>query len=257
MTALDARVVIVTGGSYGIGRGIARRFATHGDAVAIAARNPERGLLIQAEIAEEGGKAIFVETDVRREESVKALVDRTVEEWGRIDVLVNNAGIERYARADEYSIGDFDAIVETNLRGMFLCAKYAFPYLRKNSGCIVNISSVQGIANEPNISVYAAAKAGILGLTRGLAIDFANQGVRVNSVLPGATANTGMMENALESLEDAPCAITSICKSIPLGRMGEPGDIAGAVYFLASKEASYISGSSLAVDGGLLAKLAI
>jgi NAD(P)-dependent dehydrogenase (short-subunit alcohol dehydrogenase family) len=213
--------------------------------------------LTQAEIVSEGGQALFIETDVCKEASVKALVERTVEKWGKVDVLVNNAGIERYARADEYSIGDFDAIVDTNLRGMFLCAKYAFPYLRKNVGCIVNISSVQGVANEPNISVYAAAKAGILGLTRGLSIDFAPAGVRVNSVLPGATANTGMMENALASLEDVPGTIAAISKSIPLGRMGEPMDIAGAVYFLASKEASYITGASLTVDGGLLARLAI
>ncbi|MGC9998935.1 MAG: SDR family NAD(P)-dependent oxidoreductase [Bryobacteraceae bacterium] len=253
----DFRVVLVTGGSYGIGRGIARWFARRGDAVLIAARDPQRGQAAETEIRAAGGRALFVATDVRAEESIRAMVARAVAEWGRIDVLCNNAGIERYARADEYSIEDFNAIVETNLRGMFLCAKYALPHLRAQRGSIVNVSSVQGVANEPSISVYAGAKAGILGLTRGMAVDFAPLGVRVNAVLPGATSNTGMMENALAALPDAPSAAAAVCKAIPLGRMGEPEDVAGAVYFLASPEASYITGASLAIDGGLLAKLAV
>jgi NAD(P)-dependent dehydrogenase (short-subunit alcohol dehydrogenase family) len=253
----DFRVVIVTGGSYGIGRGIANLFARRGDAVVIAARDRQRGEAAESAIREAGGRALFVATDVRTEESIRAMVDRAAAEWGRIDVLCNNAGIERYARADEYTSDDFDAIHSTNLRGMFLCAKYAFPHLRERGGSIVNISSVQAIANEPNISVYAAAKAGILGLTRGLAIDFAPLGVRVNAVCPGAIGDTGMMENALRSVEDPGAVIDAASKAIPLGRMGTPEDIAAAVYFLASSDASYISGASLPVDGALLARLAI
>jgi NAD(P)-dependent dehydrogenase (short-subunit alcohol dehydrogenase family) len=150
-----------------------------------------------------------------------------------------------------------NATLETNLRGMFLCAKYALPHLKPQRGSIVNLSSVQGVANEPNIPVYAGAKAGVLGLTRGMALDFAPFGVRVNAVLPGATNNTGMMENALGSLPDAAAVVAAINKAIPLGRMGEPEDIAGAVYFLAGPEASYITGVALAIDGGLLARLAV
>jgi len=254
---LDSRVVIVTGGSYGIGRGIATMFARRGDAVVIAARDPGRGISVQSEIRAAGGRALFIPTDVREEDSIRTMVERAAAEWGRIDVLCNNAGIERYARADEYTSVDFDAIHSTNLRGMFLCAKYAFPHLREQRGSIINISSVQGIANEANISAYAAAKAGILGLTRGLAIDFAPFGVRVNAVCPGAIGDTGMMENALKSVENPDAAVAAACKSIPLGRMGTPQEVAAAVCFLASPEASYISGSTLVVDGALLARLAV
>lgn len=253
----DFRVVIVTGGSYGIGRGIANYFARRQDAVVIAARDPQRGLAAEGAIRAASGRALFIATNVREEESIRAMVQRAVEEWGRIDVLCNNAGIERYARADEYTSEDFDAIHSTNLRGMFLCAKYSFPHLRDRGGSIVNISSVQAVANEPNISVYAAAKAGILGLTRGLAIDFAPLGVRVNAVCPGAIGDTGMMENALKSVADPAAVIDAASKAIPLGRMGTPEEVAAAVYFLASPQASYISGTTLAVDGALLARLAI
>jgi NAD(P)-dependent dehydrogenase (short-subunit alcohol dehydrogenase family) len=172
-------------------------------------------------------------------------------------VLCNNAGIERYAAADDYSIDDFNAIIETNLRGMFLCAKYAVEYLRESQGVIVNISSVQAFANEAKISVYAGSKAGILGLTRGMAVDFGPSGVRVNAVCPGAIGNTGMFENSLPSPGDAGSAVASVSKAVPLGRMGQPEDVARAVYFLASSEASYINGASLIVDGGLLARLAL
>ncbi len=249
--------MIVTGGTYGIGRGIVRLFAGRGDAVVIAGRNTERGLVLEAEVREAGGRSLFVQTDVRDEASILNLIERAVSAWGRLDVLCNNAGIERYAPADQYSIDDFNAIVETNLRGMFLCAKHAFRHLRERRGAIVNISSVQAIANEPKISVYAGSKAGILGLTRGMAVDFGPAGVRVNAVCPGAIASTGMFENALASPEDAAFVAASVSKAIPLGRMGEPEDIARAVYFLASPEASYINGASLVVDGGLLAKLAL
>lgn len=251
------RVIVVTGGTYGIGRGIVRLFACRGDAVVIAGRNRDRGLAIEAEIRGTHGHAVFVQTDVREEASVRNLIDRTVSEWGHLDLLCNNAGIERYAAADQYSIDDFNAIVETNLRGMFLCAKYAFPHLRERRGVIVNISSVQGIANEANISVYASTKAGILGLTRGMAVDFGPAGVRVNAVCPGAIGDTGMMENSLASVPDPASVMASISRAIPVGRVGEPEDIAHAVYFLASPEASYIHGASLVVDGGLLARLAL
>jgi NAD(P)-dependent dehydrogenase (short-subunit alcohol dehydrogenase family) len=253
----DSRVVIVTGGSYGIGRAIATYFAQRGDAVVIAARDHHRGLAAQSEICAAGGQALFVPTDVREADSIRRMIDRAAAEWGRIDVLCNNAGIERYARADEYTIADFDAIHSTNLRGMFLCAKYVLPNLRERRGSIVNISSVQAIANEPNISVYAAAKAGILGLTRGLAIDFAPLGVRVNAVCPGAIGDTGMMENSLQSAVNPGAVIAAASKAIPLGRLGAPEEVAAAVYFLASSEAAYISGSTLVVDGALLARLAI
>ena len=250
----ESRVVVVTGGAYGIGRGIIREFAGHGDFVVIADRDAERGPALESTLKSEGRQALFVPTDVREETQVQALMARIEGVFGRIDVLCNNAGIERYRRADEYSIEDWNAIAETNLRGTFLCSKYAYPLLKRVRGCIVNISSVQGIANEPQISAYAASKAGLLGLTRGMALDFAANGVRVNAVCPGAV-QSGMMEPFLKDKTDPEEAVKAIGRTIPLGRVGQPEDIAQAVYFLASPAASYITGSTLVVDGGLLSRL--
>jgi len=249
-----ARVALVTGGAYGIGRGIVQEFAKNGEALVIADRDAERGSALESSIRVAGSEVLFVNTDVRIESQVQALVARVSEVFGRIDVLCNNAGIECYRRAEEYTIDDWNAISETNLRGAFLCTKYAYPFLKKSRGCIVNISSVQGFANEPQISAYAASKAGLLGLTRGMALDFAADGVRVNAVCPGAI-QTGMMEPFIKNQPDPEEAVKAIGRTIPLGRVGQPEDIAHAVYFLTSPAAAYITGATLVVDGGLLSRL--
>jgi NAD(P)-dependent dehydrogenase (short-subunit alcohol dehydrogenase family) len=250
----EYRVALVTGGAYGIGRGIAQEFAKKGDAIVIADRDDKRGAELESSLRKSGAQALFVHTDIRIESDVQALIAKTKEAFGRIDVLCNNAGIERYRTADEYTIDDWNAISETNLRGAFLCTKYAYPLLKKSKGCVVNISSVQAIACEPKISVYAATKAGLLALTRGMALDFAADGVRVNAVCPGAI-QTGMMEPFIKDQPDPEEAVKAIGRTIPLGRVGQPEDIAQAVYFLASPAASYITGATLVVDGGLLGRL--
>jgi NAD(P)-dependent dehydrogenase (short-subunit alcohol dehydrogenase family) len=250
----QSRVALVTGGAYGIGRGIVQEFVGKGQAVVIADLDAERGAALESSIAAAGGQALFIRTDVRVEGQIQALMARVDEVFGRIDVLCNNAGIERYRRADEYTIDDWNSISETNLRGAFLCAKYAYPFLKKSRGCIVNISSVQGLASELQISAYAASKAGLLGLTRGMALDFAADGVRVNVVCPGAI-RSGMMEPFIKDQPDPEEAVKAIGRTIPLGRVGQPEDIAQAVYFLASPAASYITGATLVVDGGLLSRL--
>jgi NAD(P)-dependent dehydrogenase (short-subunit alcohol dehydrogenase family) len=244
----------VTGGAYGIGRGIVQEFAGRGEAVVIADLDAERGAALESSISAAGGQALFVRTNVRVESEIQNLMARVSEVFGRIDVLCNNAGIERYRRADEYTIDDWNSISETNLRGAFLCTKYGYPFLKKTRGCIVNISSVQGLASEPQISAYAASKAGLLGLTRGMALDFAADGVRVNVVCPGAI-RSGMMEPFIKDQPDPEEAVKAIGRTIPLGRVGQPEDIAQAVYFLASPAASYITGATLVVDGGLLSRL--
>jgi NAD(P)-dependent dehydrogenase (short-subunit alcohol dehydrogenase family) len=250
----ESRVALVTGGAYGIGRGIVQEFAKKGEAVVIADRDDKRGVDLESSLRASGAQALFVHTDIRIEGQVQALITQTVEAFGRIDVLCNNAGIERYRAADEYTIDDWNAISETNLRGTFLCTKYAYPLLKQSKGCVVNISSVQAIACEPKISVYAATKAGLLALTRGMALDFAADGVRVNAVCPGAI-QTGMMEPFIKDQPDPVEAVKAIGRTIPLGRVGQPEDIAQAVYFLASPAASYITGATLVVDGGLLGRL--
>lgn len=249
------RVALVTGGAYGIGRGIVQEFAKKGEAVVIADCDAERGAALESSIRVTGSEVLFVTTDVRIESQVQTLVARVSEVFGRIDVLCNNAGIERYRRAEEYTIDDWNAISETNLRGAFLCTKYAYPFLKKARGCIVNISSVQGFANEPQISAYAASKAGLLGLTRGMALDFAADSVRVNAVCPGVI-QTAMMEQFIKDQPDPEEAVKAVGRTIPLGRVGQPEDIAHAVYFLASPSAAYITGAALIVDGGLLSRLA-
>jgi NAD(P)-dependent dehydrogenase (short-subunit alcohol dehydrogenase family) len=251
---IEHRVALITGGAYGIGRGIAQQFAANGDFVVVADRDAERGTALESSIRAASGQVLFVHTDVRIESQIQHLMSRVSEVFGRIDVLCNNAGTERYRRADEYTIEDWNVISETNLRGAFLCTKYAYPFLKSARGCIVNISSVQAFANEPRISAYAASKAGLLGLTRGMALDFASDGVRVNAVCPGAI-QTGMMEACIKDEPDPAEAVRAIGRTIPLGRVGQPEDIAQAVYFLASPAASYITGAVLVVDGGLLSRL--
>jgi NAD(P)-dependent dehydrogenase (short-subunit alcohol dehydrogenase family) len=250
----EVRVVLVTGAAYGIGRGIARLFSAHGHTVVIADRDTARGQALEDEFRRSGTKALFVQTDVRVEPDIQSLFERVSSTFGRLDVLCNNAGIERYKRPEDYTLDDWNAITETNLRGAFLCSKYGFPLLKQTHGCIVNISSVQALANEPQISAYAASKAGLLGLTRGMALDFAADGVRVNAVCPGAI-QTGMMEPFLKDQPDPDEAVKAIGRTIPLGRVGQPEDIAEAVYFLCSQAASYVTGAALVVDGGLLTRL--
>ncbi len=250
----ESRGALVTGGAYGIGRGIVQEFAKRGETAVIADRDSERGTALESALKAFGAEVLFVPTNIRIESQIQSLMEQVSRVFGRIDMLCNNAGIERYRRAEEYTIDDWNAISETNLRGAFLCTKYAYPFLKKVRGCIVNISSVQGIANEPQISAYAASKAGLLGLTRGLALDFASDGVRVNAICSGAI-RTGMMEPFINDQDDPEEAVRVIGRNIPLGRVGQPEDIAQAVYFLASPAASYITGAVLVVDGGLLSRL--
>jgi NAD(P)-dependent dehydrogenase (short-subunit alcohol dehydrogenase family) len=248
------RVAIITGGAYGIGRAVARVFAAHGDRVLVADVDERRGRDTEAQILDDGGCAAFLRTDVRSEAEISAMISTAVQRWGRLDVLCNNAGVERDRRADEYTLDDWNLMVDTNFRAAFLASKSAFPFLRRTRGSIVNISSVQGIANTPNCSIYAGTKAGILGLTRGMAVDFAEFGVRVNAVCPGPV-NTGMMESYLAGQPDPAAELGAMIRSVPLHRIAEPAEIAAAVWFLASAEAAYITGVALPVDGGCLAKL--
>lgn len=250
------RVAFVTGGAYGIGLATARCFAQHEYAVVIADIDTKRGHQLETELREKSREALFLQVNVRDEAQVRSGIEQTLATWGRLDALCNNAGIEVYRLADEFTSEDWSAMVDTDLRGPFLCSKYAYPALCETRGCIINIASVQGIACEPRSAVYAAAKAGLLALTRGMALDFASAGVRVNAICPGAV-ETGMMESYLTLQTNPSQVLESMAGSIPLGRLGKPEDIARVVYFLASPDAAYITGATLVVDGGLLAKLAI
>jgi NAD(P)-dependent dehydrogenase (short-subunit alcohol dehydrogenase family) len=252
----EPRVAVITGGAYGIGRGIALEFLKNGLSVAVVDRDDARGRDVEKAARANGHNATFIHTDVRVENDVQRMVQEVKERYGRLDVLCNNAGIEQYRRPEEYTVDEWNAIHETNLRGAFLCTKAAYPLLKPAKGCVVNISSVQAFANEQKISAYAATKAGLLGLTRAMALDYAGDGIRVNAVCPGAI-RTGMMEVFLKDEPDPEHTVKKIGQAIPLGRVGQPEDIAKAVLFLASADASYITGATLVVDGGLLSRLSI
>jgi meso-butanediol dehydrogenase/(S,S)-butanediol dehydrogenase/diacetyl reductase len=194
--------------------------------------------------------------DLRDAAAIERMLTDVLGQMGRLDVLVNNAGIEKYSPPEQFTLQDWDNIVGVNLRGVFLCTRAALPHLEATRGSVVNIASVQSFANEPNVSIYAGTKAGVMGLTRSLALDFAPRGVRVNAVCPGAIY-TGMTEAWLAGQSDPEAVLKKIDKDVPLGRIGRPEDIAPAVFFLASPEAAYITGTSVVVDGGVLARIAV
>ncbi|MEW5979617.1 MAG: SDR family NAD(P)-dependent oxidoreductase [Acidobacteriota bacterium] len=250
------RAVFVTGGAYGIGRATAQCFSSQGYAVTIADIDESRGKMLESQLRKSGGNALFIRTDVCDEANVTESLAQAITEWGQLDVLVNNAGIELYRRTDESTSEDWGGVIDTNLRGPFLCTKYAFTALCETKGSIINIASVQALACEPNTAAYATAKAGLLALTRAAALDFAPFQVRVNAICPGAI-QTGMMESYLATQSDPKSILSSFAGSIPLGRVGEPDDIAWVVYFLTTDAAAYITGATIVVDGGLLARLAI
>lgn len=245
-------VVLVTGGAYGIGRAICRYFAARSWRVVIADINEQRGRALQQEL--EGSR--FLRVDLRDAAEIDRMFAEVTAAGGRLDVLVNNAGVEKYAPPEQFTLEDWDNIVGVNLRGVFLCARAALPHLEAARGSVVNIASIQSFATEPKVSIYTGTKAGVMGLTRGLALDFAPRGVRVNAVCPGAIY-TGMTEVWLAGQPDSESALRKIDTDVPLGRIGRPEDIAPAVYFLASPEAAYITGTSLVVDGGVLARVAV
>lgn len=244
---LDGKVALVTGASRGIGRAIAIELAKAGALVAINyAGNAAAAQEVQKIITDMGGKAIVIQADVSNEEAATKLVDTTIEQLGGLDILVNNAGITRDNLFIRMKEEDWNAVINTNLNGVFNCTKVAAKYMmKKRTGRIINMSSVVGITGNFGQTNYAAAKAGVIGFTKSLAREMATRGITVNAVAPGfiATDMTAAMPEK---------AKTSVLTSIPLGKMGQPEDIANAVLFLASDKASYITGQVIHVDGGMV-----
>jgi 3-oxoacyl-[acyl-carrier protein] reductase len=244
MIDLSGRVALVTGASRGIGRAIARQLARQGAAVVAAARE-DHAAGVASEIVAAGGNAQAAAVDVTDEASVAALVAAVVDRWGRVDVLVNNAGIARDQLLLRMKRADWDAVLATNLTAAFTCSQAVLkPMIRQRSGRIINISSVVGQTGSAGQANYAASKAGLVGFARALAREVASRGITVNVVAPGyiETDMTGALsdENRREW-----------AAQIPLGRLGTPDDVAAAVCFLASDEAAYITGQVLAVNGGM------
>lgn len=244
---LDGKVALVTGASRGIGRAIAIELAKEGASVAINyAGNVAAAEEVQKIITDMGGKAIILQADVSSEESATQLVDATIEQLGGLDILVNNAGITRDNLFIRMKEEDWNAVINTNLNGVFNCTKVAAKYMmKKRAGRIINMSSVVGITGNFGQANYAAAKAGVIGFTKSLAREMAARGITVNAVAPGFIS-TDMTAAMPEKAKD------KVLTSIPLGKMGQPEDIASAVLFLASDKASYITGQVIHVDGGMV-----
>lgn len=237
---LDGKVAIVTGGSSGIGKAVVERLAWEGAEVVIADVDNERG----EKLAEETDTK-FIECDVSNNSDVENLVEETVQEFGRLDIMVNNAGIGSVNGIEEMDIEEYKKTIEIDLDGVMYGCKAATPHLKETEGCIINMASIYGLVGDVGSTAYNAAKGGVVNLTRSVADDLAQYNVRVNSVCPGFV-DTPMTEEVQEDEE----FMAHIENMTPLGRMADPEEIASAVVFLASDEASYITGVNLPVDGG-------
>jgi len=244
--SLSGRVAFVTGASQGIGRACALKLATTGAAVAVAARSQEKLNELVNEIIATGGKAAAFALDVTDEEQVKSAIKAAIAQFGKIDILVNNAGITRDQLVMRMKRADWDAVLQTNLTSAYLCIQQVTSsMLKQRWGRIINIASVFGQMGQAGQANYAASKAGLIGLTMAVARELGSRNITCNAVAPGFI-ETAMTEALGAEFKE------SAAKQIPLGRVGSPADVANAVAFLASDEASYITGHVLSVNGGLL-----
>jgi NAD(P)-dependent dehydrogenase (short-subunit alcohol dehydrogenase family) len=248
-------VVLIAGGATGIGAASARAFAQAGATVVIADIDAAAAERTVAEIAAAGGLVRFAACDVSDESQVAAVVDGIADIDGRIDVVHANAGVESTHKATDASLADWNAVLRVNLTGVFLVCRAALRLMyRQQSGAVIITSSPHALATVPDAAAYAASKGGVHALTRSLALEAAPHGVRVNALIPG-TIDTPMIHRELAMASDPADSISKMAASHPLGRLGRPDEVAAAVLFLASDAASFITGSALSVDGGLMAAL--
>ncbi len=250
---LAGKVAIVTGGGSGIGRATALLFAQEGARVVVADYAPEGGQETVRMIQQHGGEALFVESDVSNAEDMQRLVQTTVDAYGRIDILVNNAAVTIPASVVDATEEVWDKTMEIDLKGVFLLSKYAIPHMiNGGGGSVINMASMCGLVASPNQAPYSAAKGGVVALTRQMAIDYARYNIRVNGIAP-SEVRTPMFLGFINHAPDPEKKMQELVARIPMGRVAEPEEIARAALFLASDESSYITGVTLPVDGGLTA----
>jgi 2-dehydro-3-deoxy-D-gluconate 5-dehydrogenase len=241
---LTAKVAIVTGGNGGIGLGLAQGLADAGAAIVIAARNAEKNARAVATLQQSGAKVLSIATDVRDEASVQAMVQSAEQAFGHVDILVNNAGVNIRKAPQDYSLHEWQQVLDTNLTGVFLCSRAVYPFMVKaGGGKIINIGSMTSIFGSNVSPAYAATKGGVVQFTKSLAIFWAKDHIQVNAILPG-WIHTDLTASASSE------RYQFIRSRIPHGRWGEPDELAGAAVFLASRASDYVTGIVLPVDGG-------
>jgi NAD(P)-dependent dehydrogenase (short-subunit alcohol dehydrogenase family) len=257
---LDGKVAVVAGGSLGIGRGASLCLAAQGAKVVVGARRQEAIDEVVAEIGRTGGEAVGVAVDVSIADDAKRLIETAVERFGGVDILVNSQGIQRYGTVEDTSEELWDEVMNVNLKSMFLTAKYAIPEMRKRGGgSIVNVSSVQGLSTQTQVAAYSTSKAGIIGLTRTIAVDYAKERIRANSVLP-ASVDTPMLRHSADLFKGDKTMgeiLTEWGHMHPVGRIGAPEEIGELIVFLAGPRSTFITGAEIKIDGGMMSALGV
>ncbi len=252
MERFEGKIVLVTGASAGIGRATLLAFADEGAIVINADISEKLGQEVIEEIQEHGGQGLFVKTDVSKHDQVKKLIEIIIEKFGRLDIAFNNAGVEepQMCKLADISEESWDRVQSINLKGIFLCMKYEIPQmLKQGKGVIINTASTCGIVAEPDVANYVASKHGVVGLTRAAAVDYAEKNIRINAICPATT----LTDQVRRVTNNDPEILKLLATYQPMKRMGKPSEIAAAVLFLASDDASFMTGHPLAVDGGALA----
>ena len=250
---LSGKVALITGGAAGIGRATALLFTREGAAVAIADLNAPAGEAVVDAITRAEGRAIFEAADVTRAEDCRRVAERTIREFGRIDILFNNAGIIRRATILELSEDDWERVMAVNVKSIYLMSREVIPYMQKQGGgSIINMASGWGLAGGAKAAVYCASKGAVVLLTKAMAVDHGPHKIRVNCICPGDT-DTGMLRAEAQQLGEANDLFLAEAAKRPLGRVGTPDEIAQAVLYLASEASSFVTGTALVVDGGGLA----
>ena len=247
----DGKVALVTGGSAGIGKASAFAYAREGARVVICSRTRESGEETVQQITDAGGDVTYIQADISKAADVETLINEIVKRHGRLDYALNNAGINpTFAPITDWDEDTWDSVINTNLKGVWLCMKFEIPAIKKNGGAIINMSSVFGMVGFPDASVYIASKSGVVGLTKSAALENAQAGIRINAICPGVV-RTPLVDSLIE---DDPQVESQLSGLHPMGRMGTPEEIAEAVVWLSSDAASFVTGHTMIIDGGVFAQ---
>ncbi len=250
---LKNKVAVVTGATSGMGQGIAKLFAREGASVVVSGRNRERGEKTVNDIKKTKGKAIFISADVSKSEEVKQLIQQTVETFGKVNILIPNAGILGLGSVTDVAIKTWDETIDTNLNGVFYLCRFGIPeMIKQGGGTIVIIASIAGFKAFPNHPAYCASKGALIPLTKNLAIDYAPHNIRVNCLCPGPV-DTPLIWDSAKAFPNPETVVQEVADKTLIGRLGTPEDIAQAALFLASDDSSWITGAAITIDGGIMA----